>query len=333
MKIKAITKFLAVLIVVPLLLAQSGCPTATTGSIGSKKIVKDDMIMEIKSEIKALGGAPLTEAEVKYQGKVNKDKYIVALRNQLHDIKRLKEEEEKKAETDKKAEEEKKKAAEAKKKKEKDRAKVIQQIKKEIYFLGGTPLLEFELGSEDKYIAALKKQIEELKAQKAKEEKEIQQEIPEWFVKVPQGSDALMYVRGTAVSDNLQLSIDNATNAALRELGKKLETRLNSKSKETVKQAGMGENMTSKTEFNRISSVVVKEVTVSGYEVHESKMVPLDNGNYRTFVMLKYPVTLAYKAYLDKIKTNSLLKGNLAKIKNTDAFKDLEKAVNEFSGS
>ena len=73
MKVKTITKFLAVLIVAPLLLAQSGCPTATTGSIGSKKMVKDDMIMEIKSEIKALGGSPLTEAEVKYQGKVNKD--------------------------------------------------------------------------------------------------------------------------------------------------------------------------------------------------------------------------------------------------------------------
>ena len=49
--------------------------------------------------------------------------------------------------------------------------------------------------------------------------------------------------------------------------------------------------------------------------------------------MLKYPVSLAYKAYLDQIKTNSLLKGDLAKIKNTDAFKELEKAVNEFSGS
>jgi hypothetical protein len=327
MKVKQIAKFLAILIVTPFLLAQSGCATT------SGKVVKDNMIMEIKGKIKALGGTPLTEAEVKYQGKLNKDKYIVALRSQLAEEEKKKAEKEKKAEADKKAEEEKKKAAESKKKKEQDRAKVIQQIKKEIYFLGGTPILEFELGSEDKYIAALKKQIDELKAEKEAEEKKIQQAIPEWFVKVPQGSDALMYIRGTAVSDNLQLSIDTATNAALRELGKKLETRLNSKSKETVKQAGMGENMTSKTEFNRISSVVVKEVTVSGYEVHESKMVPLDNGNYRTFVMLKYPVTLAYKAYLDKIKTNNLLKGSLAKIKNTDAFKELEKAVNEFAGS
>ena len=42
-----------------------------------------------------------------------------------------------------------------------------------------------------------------------------------------------MYVRGTAVVDTLQGSIDSATNAALRELGKKLETRLNSKINET----------------------------------------------------------------------------------------------------
>jgi len=330
---KPITKILAALIIAPLLLAQSGCPTATTGSLGTKKMVKDDMIMEIKGEIKALGETPLTEEEMKFEGVLKKDKYIVALKKQLEETKQKQEDKKQKAETDKKAEEDKKKAAEAKKKKEKDRASVIQQIKKEIYFLGGTPLLEFELGSEDKYIAALKKQIDELKVQKKAEEKEIQQEIPTWFIKMPQGSNTMMYVRGTAVSDTLQLSIDNATNAALRELGKKLETRLNSKTKETVKQAGMGENMTSKTEINRISTVVVKEVTISGYEVQDSKMVPLDNGNYRSFVLLKYPVSLAYKAYLDQIKSNSILKGDLAKIKNTDAFKELEKAVNDFTGS
>ena len=69
MSVKTITKLLAVLIITPLLLAQSGCPSATTGSMGTKsakEIVKDDMIEEIKNEIKALGGTPLTEDEAKY---------------------------------------------------------------------------------------------------------------------------------------------------------------------------------------------------------------------------------------------------------------------------
>jgi hypothetical protein len=44
----------------------------------------------------------------------------------------------------------------------------------------------------------------------------------------------------TAVSIIFQISIDTATNAALRALGKKktLNHSINSKSKETVKQAG-----------------------------------------------------------------------------------------------
>ena len=149
----------------------------------------------------------------------------------------------------------------------------------------------------------------------------------------PQGSDVLMYVRGTAVSDQLQLALDLATNAALRELGKKVETRLASKSKETIRQAGMGEDQVSKTEINLISSTVVDEVTVSGFEVVETKMVSLDNGSYRAFILFKYPVVKAYKTYMEKIEESPGLKGRLTKIKDTDAYKELEKAVAQYSGS
>ena len=78
--------------------------------------------------------------------------------------------------------------------------------------------------------------------------KEIQQSIPNWFIKLPKGTEKVLYVRGTAVVDTLQGSIDSATNSALRELGKKLETRLNSKIKETVRQAGVGEDQVTKEE-------------------------------------------------------------------------------------
>jgi len=199
--------------------------------------------------------------------------------------------------------------------------------------LGGTPISEFEVESEDAYIEALKKQIEELKIQKEAEEKEIAESIPEWFLIPPQGSDVLMYVRGTAVSDQLQLALDLATNAALRELGKKVETRLASKSKETIRQAGMGEDQVSKTEINLISSTVVDEVTVSGYETVETKMVSLDNGSYRAFILLKYPVAKAYKTYMEKIEESPELRGRLTKIKDTDVYKELEKAVAQYSGS
>ena len=288
--------------------------------------------IEIIKEIESLGESPVTENK-----EVNKDQEIIALKKQLEEIKSNKIADKKKAD-DKKVADKKiadKKAADKKAadENEQSRAEVIQSIKNEILFLGETPLLEFEATNEDEYFDALRKQIDEIKAIKAEEEKDIQQSIPSWFIKLPQGSDTMMYVRGTAVVDTLQGSIDMATNASLRELGKKLDSRLNSKVKETVRQAGIGEDLVTKTEINRVSAYVVKEVTISGWEILETKLVTLDNGKYRSFILIKYPVAQAYQAYISEIENNPKLKNKLSAIKDTEAFKELESFVSEFTGA
>ena len=246
---------------------------------------------------------------------LNQDKDIIALKKQLEDIKN------------------KKAAEEVKEKAKEKRLAAIIGVKKEIYLLGGTPIAEFEVETEDAYIEALKKQIEELKVLKEAEEKEIAEAIPEWYLMPPQGSDVLMYVRGSAVSDQLQLALDFATNAALKNLGKKVETRVASKAKQTIRQAGIGEDQVSKTEINLISSTVMDEVTLSGYETVETKLVPLDSGSYRAFILLKYPVAKAYKTYIEKMEKSPKLKGRLTEIKGTDIYKELQKAVAQYSGS
>ena len=298
-----------------------------------KKNLVEKIKKEIIDEIKSLGEEPNTNAN----NELNKDEEIIALKKQLAEIKSIKEGDDKKV-ADKKAADKKiadKKAADKKAadENEQSRAEVIQSIKNEILFLGETPLLEFEATNEDEYFDALRKQIDEIKAIKAEEEKDIQQSIPSWFIKLPQGSDTMMYIRGTAVVDTLQGSIDMATNAALRELGKKLDSRLNSKVKETVRQAGIGEDLVTKTEINRVSAYVVKEVTISGWEILETKLVTLDNGKYRSFILVKYPVAQAYQAYISEIENNPKLKNKLSAIKDTEAFKELESFVSEFTGA
>ena len=180
------------------------------------------------------------------------------------------------------------------------------------------------------FILSKLKNIEE---NKKAEKKETADSIPEWYLNPPQGSDALMYIRGSAVSDQLQLAVDLATNTALKELGKKVKTRLASKSQECIKQAGIGEDQVSKTEINLISSTVVDEITVSGYETVETKLVSLDNGNYRAFILLKYPIAKAYKSYIEKIDESPELKSRLVDIKNTDVYKELKKAAAKYSDS
>ena len=294
----------------------------------SIEAVKKDLI----NELEKLGEKPVTKTR-----EIDKDEEIIALREQLKKIKdelKKKEEAEKKKAKEKKLADDKKKEEEKKKaKKERDRNEAIQSVKKEIIFLGETPISEFEANNNDEYIAALNKQLDEIKKIKEQEEKEIQQSIPSWFIKVPRGDEKVMYVRGTAVVDTLQGSIDSATNAALRELGKKLETRLNSKINETVRQAGIGEDQVTKSEMNRVSSIVVKEVTISGYEIAETKMVQLDNGSYRSFILLEYPVAQVYKAFINRIEQSPELKSSITALKETETFKELEFYVSEFTGA
>jgi hypothetical protein len=281
------------------------------------KLAKEELI----NELKKLGKDPVVTLS-----EIDSDEDIKALRSQL---KAIKEEVEKEKERIEKEKAEKKKEEETKQ----ARLATVQDIKKNILFLGETPISEFEATNNDEYITALNEQLAEIKAIKEQEEKDIQQSIPTWFIKLPKGTEKMLYVRGTAVVDTLQGSIDSATNAALRELGKKLETRLNSKIKETVRQAGVGEDQVTKSEMNRVSSLVVKEVTISGYEIADTKLVQLDNGSYRSFILLEYPIAQVYKAFINRVEGNENLKSNITALKNTEAFKELEQYVSEFSGA
>ena len=298
----------------------------------AKQAKIDAVKEEIVKELEKLGEKPISETK-----DIDKDEEIIALRKQLDELKKKikdKEDKEKKEAKEKKLADDKKKEEEKKEAKLKqDRDDAIQNVKKEIFFLGETPLSEFEVNNNDEYIAALNDQLAEIKAIKEQEEKEIQESIPSWFIKVPKGDEKIMYVRGTAVVDTLQGSIDSATNAALRELGKKLETRLNSKIKETVRQAGIGEDIVTKSEMNRVSSLVVKEVTISGYEIADTKLVKLDSGSYRSFILLEYPIAQVYKAFINRVEENEKLKSTVTALKNTEAFKELEQFVAEFSGA
>jgi hypothetical protein len=341
--IKTIFKTLTLLSLFLMLTAQEGCQTTSSMSekkVSPKQAVKQEMIAKIQTDIMSLGGTPLTEDEAKYKGALGKDKYIVALEKQLLEIKALKQEEKNAAK--KKADElkikQEKEEAEAKKKadeaeKEKNRAAAIQDVRKEILFLGETPMPEYEFTSEDKYIAALRKQIEEIKKIKSEEEFKINAEIPEWYQAMPQGSETVMYARGSATSADLDNSEQRAVENALIKLSTQMNNRINTKTNIAVKEAGIDADLTLKTEMKRITSIVVKQATVTGYKIHKTKMAPLADGKYRTFIVIEFPLSLAYKAYLTNLENSTSVSANMDKLKNTKAFKELEEYVNNFTGA
>ncbi len=340
---KKILKYFSIFSLFFILTAQEGCQT--TGALGEKKIspkqaVKEQMIDELQTEIMSMGGTPLSKDEVKYKGTLGKNKYIKALEQQVKELKANKEKEE--AEAKKKADELKvkkeKEKAEAKKKaekvkKEKNRAAAIEAVKKEILFLGQTPIPEYEFTSEDKYIAALRNQIEEAKKLKEEEELKINAEIPDWFQNLPQGSETIMYARGSAISADLDNSEQRAIENALIKLSGQMQTRINRKMNLAIREAGVDADLVLKSEMERTTSMVVKEVSISGYKVHKTKMALVANEKYRTFIVIEFPISLAYKNYLTDIQNNVKIKGSVDQLKNTQAFKELEQYVAEFSGA
>ena len=275
----------------------------------------------LKDEIASLGEEPIIDTS-----DIDSDETIKALKKQIADIKKLKKE--KKAEA-KKKEEEKAKAEE----KKQTRLKAIEGVKKEILFMGETPMSEYEFTSEDEYIAALRKQVEEIKKLKEEEEFKINAEIPDWYQSPPDSSETVLYSRGNGISADLDNSEQRAIENALIKLAQQLNNRINRKVNIMAKEAGVDGDLVLKRETERITSIVIKDASIKGYKVHKTKMAPLANGKYTTFIMIEYPVSLAYKNFITEIDTNVTVKAQVSKLKNTEAFKELEQYVAEFSGA
>ena len=148
----------------------------------------------LKDELIKLGEDPVIDTS-----EIDTDETIKALKKQIKEAKERKEKE--KAEKAKKIEKEK-----IEEEKKQTRLKAIEGVKKEILFMGETPLSEYEFTSEDQYIAALRKQVEELKKIKEEEEFKINAEIPDWYQSPPSSSETIMYSRGNGISSDLDNS-------------------------------------------------------------------------------------------------------------------------------
>ena len=286
-----------------------------------KKEKIKDAKKELIKEIESLGEKPKIDTS-----DIDSNEEIIALKKQIQDIKD--------ANKKKKEDAEKKKAEnEAKEEKEQDRAEAIKDVRKEILFLGETPIAEYEFTAEDKYIAALREQLEEIRKQKEKEEEKIKAELPEWYVNMPDSSGNIMYSRGSYSSMDLDFSENLAIEQAVIKLALNLQRKTDAKVEIMMREAGVDKDNTLKQEMKQISKSVAKTVSINGYKIYKTKMSQLTNGKYITFVVLEFPLSLNWQAYLNNLESNQVVKAKLKEIKKTDSFKELEQDVAEFTGA
>lgn len=153
-------------------------------------------------------------------------------------------------------------------------------------------------------------------------------DLPSWFTSPPV-DEYSVYAPGTAISSDLQFAEDKATLGAKRVLADRINGKLSSKMKEFLSESGVGENSQIYAESERVTSNLITEVNVSGYNVTQKKFVPTGT-QYRAYVLLQYPLGNANRMLLDQIKKNSLLEG---KVRASKAYQELESDIKDARGS
>lgn len=153
-------------------------------------------------------------------------------------------------------------------------------------------------------------------------------ETPTWFV-TPPTDEYSIYSAGTATSADLQFAVDKAVLGAKRSLADRVNSKLSSKLKEFISESGGAENPQVLAESEKVTSNLITEVNLAGYDVTQKKIAPVGT-QYRVWVLLQYPLGNANRILVDQVNKNSQLQG---KLKASKAFQELEQDIRDARGA
>ncbi len=166
--------------------------------------------------------------------------------------------------------------------------------------------------------------VKEVEQQKASVQAVTQtiSKVPAWFLQPPVDANFL-YTAGTSVGPDLQLSIDVATKSAQATLADYLGNRITNSMEGFASQTGSGSDVKVVSEIQRVIKSLSADVLIAG-NVPEKREVLQEGLNYRTFVLLRYPLGENNKVIADQVKKSAVLD---TKLRAAKAFQDLEREI------
>ena len=99
-----------------------------------------------------------------------------------------------------------------------------------------------------------------------------------------------IYGVATAVSPDLQLSIEKAKMMAKSELADIIKGEMNKESKQFIKELGKTETKTVVTEVETVLVNIISETPVRGYEIFAQDVTLTKSGYYRTWIGIRLPL-------------------------------------------
>ena len=130
--------------------------------------------------------------------------------------------------------------------------------------------------------------------------------LPEWFTEMPE-DDKAIYAVGTAITPDLQLSVDIAVMNAKSTLADRINGELRSQTKSFMSKIGTDANSSVLNEIETVTSNLIADVDVAGYRVKESEVV-VNGTEYRMYVLLEYSSAEATKILMNRLKRDEYIK-------------------------
>lgn len=147
--------------------------------------------------------------------------------------------------------------------------------------------------------------------------------IPNWYLSHPK-EDEIVFSSGTAVTPDLQLSMDIAVLNAKTTLADRINGRLSSKTKNFIARIGSNDlDAAVAQDIERVTTNLIADVDVAGYAVEESAIIQ-DGPQYRAYVLLAYSDEEANKILVNRIRKDKMI---VNKLRATSAYKELEESV------
>lgn len=134
------------------------------------------------------------------------------------------------------------------------------------------------------------------KVKKESSDNSILTKIPDWYIESEEKRGLLdrknkhqyIYGVGTAVSSNLQLSIEKAMMIAKADLADQIAGRVNKDTSYTVTEAGEESSVEMATETNSVVRNVVENIAPVGYEEWNKAVSITASNQYRVYIGLKW---------------------------------------------
>jgi len=149
-------------------------------------------------------------------------------------------------------------------------------------------------------------------------------DIPEWYLNTPTAENYI-YEAASATSRDMDLTLNKAETEARAKVGRTMQAKINSMQKKFEEEVGQGENSEFLSQFTQATKVIVS-TELAGSRVKEKVFVK-DGSNWRTYVLMEYPIGAAQTAFLNKIKSNDQL---YTRFRSTEAMKEMEADVAKY---